>query len=171
MNLLKRTLLPGLALCSLLTVFTSCEEKDYTSRLPSFAGFQMNMDAPSRGDSITITARQAAKGYLLNGTVYQWTITDSRDSTVYSEKQDVIYDHNSSDPKIGFRIPADARTGRYTVTFYAEYKYSGQDLKQPAPSGNLGDPSITGTIKPVSPASSQIFRGACKGDVSFYVVE
>lgn len=164
-----RCLFSGLAFCGLLAAFSSCEEKDYTSRLPIFSGFVLSQDVLAPGDSITITAKQATKGTLLNGTIYQWTIKDVRDSVVLSEKQEVIYDHQPDDPVIGYRIPADARTGRYTVTFYAEYKYSGQSLEQRGPADNSGDQSVVGTIKPVIPVSAQVFRGACQGDIRFNV--
>lgn len=163
-----RSLLSGFAALALVSVFTACEEKDYTSRMPSFSGFMLNMDAPSRGDSVVITARQATKGQLLNGTTYQWTITDSYDSVVYQEVQEVIYDHQSSDPVVGYRIPSDARTGRYTVNFYAKYKYSGQGVVIDNGSYGQSDDGLTGSI---TPSSSGLSYGECKGKVQFTVVE
>lgn len=166
-KILKRYLLSGVALCSLLAVFSSCEEKDYTSRMPVFAGFVLNMDAPTPGDSIVITAKQATRGTLLNGTTYQWTITDSRDSTVYTETQEVIYDHQPSDPVIGYRIPNNARTGRYTVSFYARYKYSG---KGEVLSGGPYDQGSDGTSGSINPSASGATYGESKGKVYFNVV-
>lgn len=167
-KIFKHYLLSGAALCSLLAVFSSCEEKDYTSRMPVFAGFVLNMDAPAPGDSIVITAKQATQGTLLNGTVYQWTITDSRDSTVYTAKQEVIYDHQPSDPVIGYRIPNNARTGRYTVSFYAKYKYSGKGDVLTGGSYDQGGEGISGSI---TPSTSGATYGECKGKVYFNVVK
>lgn len=163
-----RSLLAGAVVLTVASVFTSCEEKDYTSQMPTFSGFTLNMDAPSRGDSIVITAKQITKGKLINGTTYQWTITDSRDSTVYTETQEVIYDHEPSDPVLGYRIPANARTGRYTVSFYARYKYSGQGTVMNG--GNYGQ-SSDGTNGTINPGASGLTYGECKGSVQFRVVE
>lgn len=163
-----RSLLAGAVALTMVSVFTSCEEKDYTSQMPTFSGFTLNMDAPSRGDSVIITAKQITQGKLLNGTTYQWTITDSHDSTVYQETQEVVYDHEPSDPVVGYRIPADARTGRYTVSFYAKYKYSGQGLVIDGGSYNQGSDGTSGSI---NPGASGLTYGECKGKVQFTVVE
>lgn len=163
-----RSLLAGVVALTMVSVFTSCEEKDYTSQMPTFSGFTLNMDAPSRGDSVIITAKQITQGKLLNGTTYQWTITDSHDSTVYQEVQEVIYDHEPSDPVVGYRIPADARTGRYTVNFYAKYKYSGQGVVINGGSYNQEGDGTSGSI---NPGASGLTYGECKGKVQFTVVE
>lgn len=165
-NILKRCLFSGVALCSLWTVFSSCEEKDYTSQMPVFAGFVLSQEVLAPEDSITITAKQITKGTLLNGTLYQWTIKDSRDSVVLSEKQEVIYDHQSEDPVIGYRIPANARTGRYTVSFYARYKYSGQGAVMGSGSYEQDNDGVSGSI---TPSASGATYGECNGKVYFNV--
>lgn len=163
-----RSLLTGAVALTLVSVFTSCEEKDYTSQMPTFSGFTLSDETPVRGDSIVITAKQITKGKLLNGTTYQWTITDSHDSTVYEETQEIIYDHESSDPVVGYRIPSDARTGRYTVSFYAKYKYSGQGI---VISGGSYNQSGDGTNGSINAGASGLTYGECKGKVQFTVIE
>lgn len=163
-----RSLFAGVLTLAMVSVFTSCEEKDYTSQLPTFSGFKLSKEVISRGDSIVVTAKQISKGKLLNGTTYKWTIKDSNDSTVYEDNQDIIYDHEPSDPVIGYRIPADARTGRYTVSFYAKYKYSGQGLVLEGGSYNQSNEGTSGSI---NPGASGLTYGECKGSVQFTVVE
>lgn len=165
---LMRNLFAGAAALAFVSFLTSCEEKDYTSQMPVFSGFLLNMDAPQRGDSVTITAKQVTQGKLLNGTTYQWTITDSHDSIVYEETQEVIYDHDPSDPVVGYRIPEDARTGRYTVNFYAKYKYSGQGVVM---SGGSYDQSGDGTNGSINAGASGLTYGESKGKVQFTVTE
>lgn len=161
-----RCLFSGLAFCGLLAAFSSCEEKDYTSRMPVFSGFVLSQEVLAPNDSITITAKQITKGTLLNGTIYQWTIKDSRDSVVLSEKQEVIYDYQPDDPVIGYRIPANARTGRYTVSFYAKYKYSGQGTVIGSGSYDQDNEGVTGSI---TPSASGATYGECNGKVYFNV--
>lgn len=123
---IMRSLLSGFACCALLAAFTSCEEKDFSSHMPVYSGIVLDKDVIAPGDSVTFTAKQSTPGKLINGTNYTWTIKDSHDSTLYTVTQNVIYDYDPSDPVLGYRIPGDARTGTYTVSFSAYFKYSGQ---------------------------------------------
>lgn len=159
-----RYLFSGVALCSLLALFSSCEEKDYTSRMPVFSGFVMTPEVVTPGDSVTIIAKQATKGTLLNGTDYQWTITNSSDSVVFSEKSKVTYDHQPEDPKIVFHVPSNLRTGVYKVNFYAKYRYSGQGSVY---NGSLNNGSM-GSLGTFTGTSSAIY-GECRGECSFKI--
>lgn len=159
-----RYLFSGVALCSLLALFSSCEEKDYTSRMPVFSGFVMTPEVVTPGDSVTIIAKQATKGTLLNGTDYQWTITNSSDSVVFSEKSKVTYDHQPEDPKIVFHVPVNLRPGTYWVNFYAKYRYSGQGSVY---NGSLNNGSMGG-LGTFTGTSSAIY-GECRGEFTFKI--
>ena len=158
-------LFSGVAALALMTLFASCEEEDYTSRMPEFSKLEVDYDAPSVGDSITVTARQSKKGTLFNGTIYKWTVKDSKDSIVHEAEQKVIYDNNPVDPVFGYRIPQQAKAGRYTVYFHARYKYSGQGGVLTG--GGLG--SSDGSNGNIRPTVSGATYGECKGNVRFEI--
>lgn len=112
----------------------SCDNVDGTSVVPVFDAIQSSNDRPAPGDSVNFTAHQAVMGKLINATTYTWSFRYSyfkeeamtADTVVVKSVQTNYDGIDSSDPKMGFRLPQDIAGASFTVTIHASYSLSGQ---------------------------------------------
>ncbi len=112
----------------------SCDKVDGTSVVPVFDAIQSSNDRPAPGDSVNFTAHQAVMGKLINATTYTWSFRYSyfkeeamtADTVVVKSVQTNYDGIDSSDPKMGFRLPQDIAGASFTVTIHASYSLSGQ---------------------------------------------
>ena len=174
-----------LAVIGLLFTMASCKKNDYSSYPPTWKGFQFTHNGQvvntrtgiHAGDAITVTALQDEKGHLINACTYHWTVkatikkeddTYKDDSLFFAQSIQTNYDYYGGvDPSVKFTIPANA-VGRATLTFNAEFNYSGSGI-QVSDGGTYegGGTGISGNIRSYSGAIS----GGSKGSVTFTINE
>ena len=160
-----RSFVPFLFLFSLVGL-VSCDEEDYNSYVPTFKGFRVEPSEPTVGDSITITAVQVQKGHLIYRATYNWVVK-CQGTVVYDSPHKVVYDNESADPQIVFRLPDDAPMGTYTVSFTANYKFSGQGSV--INNGGTYDDPEEGISGQINLVNSGLTEGNCSGSTTFVV--
>lgn len=170
---MKRTrfLLP---LMACLFALVACEEKDTSSYPPTWKGLDLSSKTVHPGDSIRATACQDLKGHLINSTNYYWTLTCTvvnEDGTTesFEQKSPKIHTNydglDNSDPSYAFKIPEGA-VGQGTISFRAEYSYSGSGIQVSDGSTYQGGSSMTGYIR----STSSEGWGGATGSATFRIV-
>lgn len=173
-----------IAALGLLFSMASCKKNDYSSYPPTWKGFQFTHNdqvvAPRTGiyagDVITVTALQDEKGHLINACKYVWAVRATiqkedgsykQDSLFYTRTLETNYDYYGGvDPYIKFTVPSKA-VGRATVSFSAEFNYSGNGI-QVSDGGSYENPTgAAGTIRFYSGA----IAGGSRGSVTFNINE
>lgn len=143
-----------------LWAFTACEDEHY-SVLPTFGGFRFEPTAWHSDDSVTVTAVQQNYGDLIYKAKYTWRVQCAEKALVDTVIT-VVYDNDKSDPRVGFRIPADM-TGTAEVSFKAEYSYSSRAPKSVGSGTNDGNSGLFGNIR--TTGSGELY-GLSAGTVS-----
>lgn len=154
--------------------FVACEEANTDSYPPIWYGFRLEPYPPVAGDSLTVTAVQSKKGYLIYTTTYTWTLSCSLridpvtvKDTVLTVTQKTNYDGiSNADPTHRFLIPANAE-GRATVSFEARYAYAGNGVQADFGGDYTRPEGIRGSIT----SKSGTLSGGANGSVTFYIQE
>lgn len=124
-----------IALAAFSTTFlVSCDKVDGTSIVPVFDVINSSNENPAPGDSVNFTAHQAVTGKLINATTYTWSFRYSyfkedamtADTVVVKSVQTNYDGIDSSDPKMGFRVPSNIAGASFVVAIDASYSLSGQ---------------------------------------------
>ena len=163
-----------LAAATLIGMTVSCKNEKAESFCPTWKGFTYSItrdgvDVPVTGriptfvpgDWIHLTACQATRGNLINGTDYSWTLcydkeigegkTEHVRETVYKHTNYDGYADGANDPRIDIQLPADAKETSQkpdTIIFVARYAYSATGAT--IENGNIVDNSYSGRITPQS---------------------
>ena len=173
-----------LAVLGLLFTMASCKKNDYSSYPPTWKGFQFTCNGQTvnpktgihAGDVITVTALQDEKGHLINACTYNWSAratiqkedgTYKADSLFFTRTLQTNYDYYGGvDPTVEIKIPTNA-LGRATLSFNAEFNYSGNGIQVSDGGTYESSTSISGSIQSYSGAIS----GGSKGSVTFTINE
>ena len=157
---------------------------DYSSYPPSWKGFQFTCNGLTvnpktgihAGDVITVTALQDEKGHLINACTYNWSAkatiqkedgTYKADSLFFTRTLQTNYDYYGGvDPSVEIKIPTNA-SGRATLSFNADFNYSGNGIQVSDGGTYESSTSISGSIHSYSGAIS----GGSKGSVTFIINE
>lgn len=171
-----------LAVLGILISLTSCEKNDYSSYPPTWKGFQFKHNGQivntgtgiHAGNVITVTALQDEKGRLINTANYNWSVkariqqkdgTYKEDSVFFTKTVQTNYDYyGGEDPSVQFTIPSNAQ-GRATLSFNADFHYSGNGIQVSDGSTYEESSSTFGTIHPISSATV----GGASGTVTFTI--
>lgn len=174
----------SLAVLGLLFTMVSCQKNDYSSYPPTWKGFQFTRNGQTvntrtgihAGDVISVTALQDEKGHLINACTYNWSVkatiqkedgTYKEDSVFYTRTLQTNYDYyGAKDPSIEFTIPTNA-LGRATLSFNAEFNYSGNGIQVSDGGTYEGSTGTSGNIHSYSGTIS----GGSKGSVTFTINE
>lgn len=170
-----------IAFIGILLSMTSCQKNDYSSYPPTWKGFQFthNGDIVNTrtgiyaGDVITVTALQDEKGRLINACNYNWSVKAPipneegiyKDSVFFARSVQTNYDYYGGvDPSVQFTIPSNA-LGRATLSFNADFHYSGNGIQVSDGGTYESSSGTTGTIHSISSATV----GGAKGSVTFTI--
>lgn len=171
-----------LAVIGILAFITSCEKNDYSSYPPTWKGFQFTHNGQivnvrtgiHAGNVITVTALQDEKGRLINATNYKWSVkariqkedgSYKDDSVFFTTTIQTNYDYyGGEDPSVQFTIPSNAQ-GMATLSFSADFHYSGNGIQVSDGSTYEESSSTFGTIHPISSATV----GGASGTVTFTI--
>jgi hypothetical protein len=168
----KHLIICALSLAVVAAIFSSCDNEDQQSYMPTWKGFTYTPQPAERGDSVRITARQEKIGHLIYKAVYSWkanyyvSTPDGADSLVTeTHKEVVVYDYVPTDPQWSLYVPLRLSNPNITVNFTAEYHYSAN-----GPSGTDGstiaDPTAEGMLRQ---RQSSAFQGMSAGSLTVRV--
>ncbi len=114
----------------LFLLFVGCDDKEW-SYPPTWRGFTYDPSPAHPGDSVLVTAVQAAKGHYLNATDYSFSMTVYVDVDGVTEEQTLSYSYHTNydgtdngDPTWEVLIPENTIDGNYSCSFTATWSNS-----------------------------------------------
>lgn len=113
-----------LLMTAAFAVSCSSDDDKYSSVSPKFSDITFTPSEIFPGERVTATAVQYKKGKLLNGTLYNWSISGTSEETNIENNKSLLYDNDKSNPICTFTAPSTP--GTYTIVFKGEYNASGQ---------------------------------------------